>query len=94
MLVNLQEVTQNRFRWLVAAVLFSIVFDILWLVFGTSSTDAKGVEAGVRKFGSVISVASFLTRLLMMLVYWKDSLDFDNIMLGKKVDQALRTVSN
>ena len=40
-----------------------------------------------------MSYLGFFVRLLMALVYWKDSLDFDNIMLGRKVDKAIRTIS-
>jgi len=74
----------------VAGILLSIVLDMLWLFLGASSQDSSAQK----RFGSVAAAISFLTRLLMALVYWKDSLDFDNIMLAKKVDKALRTVSN
>jgi hypothetical protein len=41
-----------------------------------------------------MSYIGFILRVLMALVYWKDSLDFEKVMLGKKVDQAmLRTFS-
>ncbi len=41
-----------------------------------------------------MSYIGFIFRILMALVYWKDSLDFEKVMLGKKVDQAMmRTFS-
>ncbi len=32
-----------------------------------------------------MSYISFFLRLIMALIYWKDSLDFDNIMLGRRI---------
>ena len=60
----------------------------------STSKEQYGVESTLRGFATVTYFISFLTRLLMVAVYWKDSLDFDNIMLGKKVDRVIRTLSN
>lgn len=88
LLYNLHNVKQNTFRWLVLGVVISIVYDLLWffLKSSESSKDAFG------RFALFMTYISFLVRLAMALVYWKDSLDYDNIMLGKKVDVAIRTM--
>ena len=38
----------------------------------------------MRKFSLLMSYISFFFRILMALVFWKDSLDFERIMLRKK----------
>ena len=44
-----------------------------------------GLERKIRLFSLYMSYISFFLRLIMALIYWKDSLDFDNIMLGKRI---------
>ena len=40
------------------------------------------MERNVRKFSLYASYVSFFLRLIIAIVYWKDSLDFENIMHG------------
>ena len=35
---------------------------------------------------------AFLLRIILAIVFWKDSLDFENIVLGKKVDNTIRVI--
>ena len=42
------------------------------------------MESSLRLFSLYMAYISFFARLIIALVYWKDSLDFDNIMLGKR----------
>jgi hypothetical protein len=91
MLLNLNRVTQNTFRLLVVGILVSIIYDLFWFSIKSDEylKDGKqdaGLERTVKMFSLYMSYFSFFLRLIMALVYWKDSLDFDNIMLGKKVD--------
>jgi hypothetical protein len=89
MLLNLQQVSTNAFRWLVLALLISIIFDLVYLSLSTSPK-----SGGASSFmGSLLTFIAFLFRVLMLLVYWKDSLDFDNLMMGKQVDRAIRVIS-
>ena len=90
MLLNLQKVTQNTFRWLVFGIFLSILYDLFWFSMKTQEyiSDLKadaGLERRLRLFSLYMSYASFFLRLLMALIYWKDSLDFDNIMLGRRI---------
>ena len=98
MLLNLNRVTQNTFRLLVLGILVSIIYDLFWFSLKTSeySQDLKhdaGLERSVKIFSLYMSYFSFFLRLIMALVYWKDSVDFDNIMLGRKVDALTQQAS-
>jgi hypothetical protein len=93
MLLNKERVTQNTFRYLVLGVVISIVYDLLW--FSVKSYEYEGYykndaavtaqERALRRFAFYTSIFSFFLRLVIALVYWKDSLDYDNIMLGRKL---------
>jgi hypothetical protein len=89
MLLNMEKVSQNMFRMLVGFIFLSILYDLFW--FSLSSSDYKadtkadgGLEKSIRTFSLNMSYISFFVRLIMGLVYWKDSLDFDNIMPGAR----------
>jgi len=91
MLLNLPKVTQNMFRYLVLGIFVSIIYDLFWfslksLEYGTDLKSDAGLERKVRIFSLYMSYVSFFVRLIMALVYWKDSLDFDNIMIGKRMN--------
>eukprot|EP00347_Sterkiella_histriomuscorum_P014348 403361215 len=93
MLLNLEKVTQYTFRYLVLGIFISILYDLFWFSIksGEYEGDIKGdsgVERKVRLFSYYASLISFFVRLIMALIYWKDSLDFDNIMLGRKISQV------
>lgn len=90
MLLNLHRVTQYTFRFLVLGIFISIVYDLFWFSIKKFEyeVDAKGesgVERNVKIFSLYMSYISFFLRLFMAIVYWKVSLDYDNIMLGRKV---------
>lgn len=91
-LLNLQHIKRNAFRWLVLGVFLSILYDLMWLFAQSTAADKFGAPSTYSLF---MTTCSFLVRLVMALVYWKDSLDFDSIMMGKRVDQAIliRTVT-
>lgn len=70
----------------------SILYDLFWfsLKSGEYGADLKsdgGLERSVRSFSLSMSYISFFVRLIMGLVFWKDSLDFDNIMLGQRINK-------
>ena len=92
MLANLNNLKRNAFRWLVLAVFLSIVYDLLWFFLRKSEINSKGEITG--SFAVWMTFFSFLIRIVMGAVYWKDSLDFDNIMLHQKVETAIRTIFN
>jgi hypothetical protein len=92
MLLNIERVTQNTFRLLVLGIFISIIYDLFWFSVNSSAYNQDqasdgGLEKRIRVFSLYMSYISFFVRLIMGLIYWKDSLDFDTIMMGKKVDQ-------
>jgi hypothetical protein len=87
---NLHNVKQNTFRWLTLAVFLSLIYDLVWFIMKNPESAQGNLSYG--RFALFMTYLSFFVRLAMALVYWKDSLDFDSIMLGKKVDVAIRTM--
>jgi hypothetical protein len=89
MILNIQKITQNTFRYLVVFVFVSIGYDILWFYLKYSEYYADdtitdgGTEKGIRKFSLSASLLLLIFKLLMALVFWKDSLDYENIMQGR-----------
>ena len=62
--------------------------DLIWFAVKTSefSTSQKadgGMENGLRRFALYMSYISFFLRIFVALVFWKDSLDFDQIIANK-----------
>jgi hypothetical protein len=94
MLLNLERINVYTFRFLVLGIIISIVYDLVWFSLksyeyeGTSSKTDPALtlaERSLRRFALYTSMISFFVRLIIALIYWKDSLDYDNIMLGRKI---------
>ena len=67
---------------LVVAIVVSWVYDILFLWLRSASHENKlsgGTEGTVIYFSFTCAWISFFWRILVALVFWKDSLDFNNI---------------
>lgn len=84
MLLNTDKVTHYTFRWLVFGVFVSLFYDLFWFAMKASeySSDTKsdgGMQKNVRIFSLYMSYISFFLRIIVALVYWKASLDFDQI---------------
>lgn len=90
MLFNLETLSKNTFRWLVLGLFLSIIYDLLY--FYLRASQPHEIEQGIYAFSSVMSYIAFFLRLFMVLVYWKDSLDFDGIMLGHRVNRVIGNV--
>jgi hypothetical protein len=92
----IKETTKNTFRYLVFGLFLSIIYDLIWFAVklnDATSPDSGGVEKNLRSFSWVMSYFGFFLRLLVFIVYWKDSMDFDNIMKGKRaVEKQQRTI--
>ena len=74
-------------------IFISVIYDLLWFSLKTSeyadiNKADPGVERSLKVFSLYMSQISFFVRLLMGLIYWKDSLDFDEIMQGKKMEAS------
>ena len=94
-LLNVESLSKNLFRFLVLGLFFACLYDLIWFAVKLNEANAPdvGAERAVRTFSQWMSYIGFFVRLGVAMVYWKDSLDFENVMLGKKVDRAIRTFS-
>ena len=73
-------------------ILVSWVWDFLYLFWFTSSADEDdedgGMEYTVRRFSRLFSYISFFFRIIVFLIFWKDSVDFSKIIRKKNPLQA------
>mmetsp|Transcript_48881 Transcript_48881/g.35983 ORF Transcript_48881/g.35983 Transcript_48881/m.35983 type:complete len:105 (-) Transcript_48881:168-482(-) len=84
MLYNTETITKMRFRMLVLGIILTLVFDLFWFAikhqeYSSESQSDGGLETGIRRTVLILSYLSFFFRLLVAIVFWKDSMDFDNI---------------
>lgn len=85
---NPDNITRGLFRMLVVFSVISFLYDLVYLLFlhDSSAVDAEfgDMQAGVRKFAYFFCWISFAFRPVVILVLWKDSLDFRKIVRGKQ----------
>lgn len=67
-------------------IFISVIYDLVWIALKTNEFSSEktnpedgGIELGVRRFSLNMSYLNFFVKLVVALVYWKDSLDFENI---------------
>lgn len=93
-------VTRKTFRGLVLLILVSWVWDFLYLFFlRASSSDEDeedgGMEYTVRRFSMLFTWISFFWRVIVILIFWKVSLEFTKLIrqrgapLGESDSQRL-----
>jgi hypothetical protein len=72
---------------LVLFVAVTFIYDIVFLLFihdaETEDNESGGTEVNLRRFSYFFCWISFFFRPVVILVLWKDSLDFRNIMRSK-----------
>lgn len=81
-LVNTEEVKKTTFRYLVLGIVVSWMYDLMWLFLQNWTDDFRydgGAELGIRKFCLFFSYISFFFRIIVAMVFWKDSMDFNEI---------------
>jgi hypothetical protein len=82
---NALDVKKWHFRAIVFCILMSWVFDLFWMFFHMGSWWSKynpehgGVELGFRRFCVIFTFFSFLFRIILFLVAWKISVEFDRL---------------
>lgn len=54
--------------------------------------DDGGVERSVKTFARKVSYVSFVWRILLAIILWKDSLDFITIVKNKSVDNEALSI--
>jgi predicted histidine transporter YuiF (NhaC family) len=89
MMFNVDIVTKGKFRMLVIGVILSLFYDLIWFYIkhGEYAADEGrndgSAEVSVRKFSLLMSYASFLFRFFVIIVLWKDSMDFGRIIRNR-----------
>jgi hypothetical protein len=67
---------------LVLGIFFSVIFDLIWLLlFNDINNDVEdgGLEKPVRIFSLLIAYIQLFFKIILGLIFWKDSLDFVRI---------------
>jgi ABC-type uncharacterized transport system permease subunit len=87
-LENPQNISRQTFRGLVLLIVLSWVYDFIWLFFIDASVSEEDEEDGgneykLRRFIRLLSYIALMFKVILVLVFWKDSLDFRNIIKGK-----------
>ena len=85
---NPQNISRQTFRGLVLLLVLSWAYDFIWLFFIDASVSEEDEEDGgneykLRRFIRLLSYIALMFKVILVLVFWKDSLDFRNIIKGK-----------
>ena len=85
---NTHHITRQTFRGLVALLAFSWLYDAVWmLVLEPSAADEDMEDGGhewkIRRFVKFVSLITLFFKLVVLAVFWKDSLDFRKIIRKK-----------
>lgn len=83
-----QSISRQTFRGLVLLLVISWVYDFLTLFLIDSSASEEDEEDGgneykLRRFTRLIAYIALIFKVIVVLVFWKDSLDFRNIIRQK-----------
>jgi len=84
-------ISRKTFRGLVALLAASWLYDLIWfLIIDASAADEDledgGAEYKIRRFTKFVSWIQLLFKLIVVAVYWKDSLDFRSIVRGRAAE--------
>ncbi|CDW90728.1 c2 domain containing protein [Stylonychia lemnae] len=91
MMLDTDKIKKGTFRNLVIALICSFAYDLFWLAIQANSygrddsVEDGGIEKSIRKFSLSVSVLSIFFRVIVIVVFWKDSIDFQRII--KRRDQ-------
>jgi len=80
MLTNLHSTKPKFFRCLVAGIVLSLVYDVLWFwekyrAFNEDDDEDGGMERTLRRFSLTMATISFFFKIIMCFIYWKASID-------------------
>ena len=85
---NPAAVTRGTFRGFVLLIAISWVYDFLQLFIIDASASEEDEEDGgneykLRRFVKLMAYITLIFKVIVVLVFWKDSRDFTNIVKGK-----------
>ena len=83
-LTNVDRLNPGWFRVLVAGIIVSGAYDILWFLLRSTEVSADddedgGIEKSIRRFSLTMAVVSLLLKVVMAFVYWMASINFADI---------------
>lgn len=85
--MNPHNITRQLFRILVVFLFITFIYDFIFLIFihNSESEDQadSNLAVNVRRFAYFFAWISFAFRPIVMLIIWKDSLDFRKIIRQK-----------
>ena len=89
---NTHHITRQTFRGLVALLALSWAYDFLWLFLIEPSSYDEDLEDGgheykLRRFVKFVSYIALFFKLIVVAVFWKDSLDYRRIIKRKEPEQ-------
>lgn len=92
-----QRAKRWMFRLIVASIAISFLIDIFWMIFFTSSWWDRApydgdVELGLRRFIVIVTYLLFLVKIVVFLVFWKISVDFDRLFKSKQENSESSSV--
>lgn len=92
-----ETMQRNTFRQLVLLIVCSWIYDFLTLFFIESSAADEDEEDGgneykLRRFTRMLSYIALIFKLVVVLIFWKDSLDFRNIIHDKSPDDQIEEI--
>ena len=88
---NPQSIGRQTFRGFVLLIALSWVYDFLslFIIEGSAAEEDEedgGNEYKLRRFVRLFSYISLIFKVIVVLVFWKDSLDFRNIIRQRKAN--------
>lgn len=92
MLIANPKYTQRwTFRLVVVALIVSWIFDLIWMILHTGSWWGNAnhdgdVELGMRRFSIIMTYLSFIFRVIVILVFWKLSVDFNRLVKSRQTE--------
>jgi len=90
---NTHQIARQTFRGLVAILFLSWVYDMLYLFFFGPTLDEEdaegaGMDYKLNRFVRLVSVILVFFKLLVCLIFWKDSLDFSRLVKGNRMKDS------
>ena len=86
---NPEKISRQTFRGLVLTLALSWIYDFAWIFFFGPSLEEEdaegaGMDYTLTRFVRLISFISFFFKIIVVLVFWKNSLDFTRSLRGSQ----------
>lgn len=86
---NPDKISRQTFRGLVLTLALSWIYDFAWIFFfgptlEEEDAEGAGMDYTLTRFVRLISFISFFFKIVVVLVFWKNSLDFTQSLRGQQ----------